>query len=326
MLVCGRHNKWLANTLQQPYSEWIPTSVLKRQCTMDQSSFLFNSFQDTTGLAMDILSQFSGQIKNPECFQLQTPALPTVPELKHEVSRGSFSSSEIISVSSSASTASCSPLLSQGHCTDYENKTDSRRDALLDAAFYDEERANELRAQNNSDDGFEFNNDLEKKQQDNYRACQILEYQTMFHSDSKALGGWIHYTFDSDRGTLKHRMTHKDVLLHAFAANVVQYNDGLADVTFHNLLTQQNIAFCDEVAVMHNLMLNRNLHRMVNKPFLSAKKYPGNDFICTVTMKVQPKTTKTEISYNVPVYFWPKISKSQTRILDWNVCLHYPPA
>lgn len=334
MLVCGRHNKWLANTLQQPYSEWIPTSVFKRQCTMDQSSFLFNSFQETTSMAFDLLSQHAAQIKNKECFQLQTPASPTPPVLRREVSRGSVSTAEIISGPPSASTPPCSQDSLSSHSSDYESKkvnvsfNDSVRDACFESVL-DEQRVSDLRTAEHSDDEDNenlFNKQFEEKQQALYRECQVLEFQSLFHSDSKALGGWINYTFDPERHTFKDRTTGKDLLFHAFAANVVQYTDGLADVMFHNLLTQQNILFCDEVAVMHSLMINRNLHRIVNKPFLSARKCNYNNFICTVTMKVFPKTLKNEITYNVPVYFWAKLSKSNSRMLDWNLSLHYPPA
>lgn len=286
---------------------------------MDQSSFLFHSFQDTTGLALGLINQMGSQIKNPECFAVQSPsaALPIAPQIQREISKGglnpgcssaaSAASSTITTLKEESTSASAS---SQSSSTDFANRADSLRDIFFEGE---------------SDQFNDKNDDLEQKQADNYKQCQVLEYQSLFHADAKQLEGWINYCFDSERGTLKNRATQKDVLFHAYAANVVQYSDGLADVTFHNLLTQRNVAFCDEVAVLHSLMTHRNIQRLVNKPFLSAKKYPGNDFICTVSMKVQPKTLKNEIHYNIQVYFWPRISHSSSRILDWFITLHYPP-
>lgn len=277
---------------------------------MDQSSFLFGNLTETSNQAMELMEALGSQIKNRNEFivspSTSLPILIQPPALVRESTQ-------------SALPSPCSAASSDS--TEYENST---RDDMY-AQFSDLVDQKESISDEGALDYLE--QVAVKNAEKNYLEAQVGEQYQLVHSSAQVLNGWLNYMFDENR-VFKNRQTNREILFHAYSANVVQYTDGLADITFHNVLTETNISFVDEVAVMHLLMANHanRMSRLINKPFLSLRKFPGNQIITVLTAKLSPKASKNEVHFNVPVYLWPRLSQSRNRVLDWHVTLHYPPA
>ena len=284
--------------------------IMANQCTMDQSSFLFGSLTETSNQAMELIEALGNQITNRDAFVVSpSTSLPTLiqpPALVRESTQSALQSPRSAPSSDS---------------TEYENST---RDDMF-AQFSD--LVDQKESILDDESALDYLGKLaEKNAEKNYLEAQIGEQYQLVHSSAQVLTGWLQYMFDEKR-VFKNRQTGRDILFHGYSANVVQYTDGLADVTFHNVLTETNISFVDEVAVMHLLMSNHanRMCRLINKPFLSLRKFPGNHVITVLTAKLSPKASKNEVHFNVPVYFWPRLSQSRERVLDWHMTLHYPP-